>query len=504
MKKRLLALLLAAVMIAAIFAGCNSEASSEQTNPKADEVSSAESAETPKVVLYYPLSSVPADQEMVAQEIHDYVMEKLGVDLELRATPFSAYNEQLNLIVAGSEQIDIAMIMGAQISSFVSRGALLPLDDLIAEYGQGIEACLGDYLNAGEISGVLYQTPTNRSLFYQGGVVLRKDILDKYNIDHTTIETLEDLEAVFEIVKAGEPGMSMIQPEGSGTEFLYYDFDPLGDSCGVLMDYGQNLDVVNLYATEEYKETCELHREWYLKGYIANDVLTNTEGSADLVKADKLLGYYVTVGPGTEQDKSNQCGTEMVMVELRDVYSYTGKVNGFGWSILNNSKNPEAAMQVLNLMYSDPTFLNMLDWGLEGVHYQMKEGSDRIITFADGVDGSTNGYFHNMTFLFGDQLNAYFWDGTEENFPEAVREMNENAIQSKAMGFAYDVTSVKNEYTAVTNVVSQYNVALTLGCLDPDEYLPVFLEALKDAGMEKIISEKQAQLDAWAEASGVE
>ena len=32
-------------------------------------------------------------------------------------------------------------------------------------------------------------------------------------------------------------------------------------------------------------------------------------------------------------------------------------------------------MQVLDMMYSDPTFLNMLDWGLEGVHYKLKEGS---------------------------------------------------------------------------------------------------------------------------------
>lgn len=499
MKKRLFALALAALMVVGMLSGCGSSKPETQTEPAAVDAQN----QVPTIVMYYPLSGVPADQEMVAKAINEYVMEKLGINLVLQVSPYSAYENQLNLVVAGSEQVDIAMIFGNNVSPLASKGALLQLNDLVASNGQGIQDCLGDYLNAGSVNGVLYQIPVNRSLFYQSGVVLRKDILEKYNIDVSTIKSEEDLDRIFEIIKAGEPDMAMIQPESSGSAFLQVDYDSLSDSCGVLMNYGQNLDVVNLYATEEFREACQLHREWYKKGYIPNDVLTNTEGAAALVKAGKLLGYSVTVGPGTEQDKSNQCGVEMVMAPIKSAFSYTGKVNTFGWGILNNSKDPENAMKVLNLMYSDPTFLNMLDWGLEGVHYQMKEGSDRIITFADGVDGSNSGYFHNWSFAFGDQLSAYFWDGTEEDFPEAVRALNEGAIQSKAMGFAYDVTPVKNEYTAVTNVVNQYEAALTLGCIDPEENLPKFLEALEAAGMSKIVAEKQAQLDAWANASGV-
>ena len=191
------------------------------------------------------------------------------------------------------------------------------------------------------------------------------------------------------------------------------------------------------------------------------------------------------------------------MRTLNTVFSYTTKVNSFGWSLLNNSKNPEAAMQVLDMMYSDPTFLNMLDWGLEGVHYKLKEGSDRIITFADGVDASTSGYFHNWSFAFGDQLIAYFWDGTEEDFPEQVRAMNESAMLSKAMGFAYDVTPVKTEYTAVTNVCDQYLSALAYGCIDIDDNLPKFLKELESAGLQKIIDEKAAQFADWKKENGV-
>ncbi len=119
------------------------------------------------------------------------------------------------------------------------------------------------------------------------------------------------------------------------------------------------------------------------------------------------------------------------------------------------------------------------------------------------MDASTSGYFHNWSFAFGDQLSAYFWDGTEEDFPEQVRAMNESAMLSKAMGFAYDVTPVKTEYTAVTNVCDQYLNALAYGCIDIDDNLPKFLKELESAGLQKIIDEKAAQFADWKKENGV-
>lgn len=81
-------------------------------------------------------------------------------------------------MMAGSEQVDIALVWGTMVSSCVAKGALLPLDDLLDEYGTDIQECLGDYLQAGKVSGVAYQVPVNRSLFYQGGIVVRTDILE--------------------------------------------------------------------------------------------------------------------------------------------------------------------------------------------------------------------------------------------------------------------------------------------------------------------------------------
>ena len=40
---------------------------------------------------------------------------------------------------------------------------------------------------------------------------------------------------------------------------------------------------------------------------------------------------------------------------------------------------------------------------------------------------------------------------------------------------------------------------LTYGDVNPDEYLPQFLNELKAAGIDDIIAEYQAQADAWLE-----
>ena len=65
------------------------------------------------------------------------------------------------------------------------------------------------------------------------------------------------------------------------------------------------------------------------------------------------------------------------------------------------------------------------------------------------------------------------------------------------MGFVPDVTPISNEIASVTNVAGQYMTILGTGAVDPDEYLPQFIQKLKDAGMDVIVAEKQAQLDRW-------
>ena len=59
---------------------------------------------------------------------------------------------------------------------------------------------------------------------------------------------------------------------------------------------------------------------------------------------------------------------------------------------------------------------------------------------------------------------------------------------------------MKTEVAAVTNVCNEYRCALEFGVLDPEEAIPQFLEKLEAAGIQKIIDEKQKQLDEYLAA----
>jgi len=69
------------------------------------------------------------------------------------------------------------------------------------------------------------------------------------------------------------------------------------------------------------------------------------------------------------------------------------------------------------------------------------------------------------------------------------------------MGFTFDNSRLKSQYTAVANVIEQYLPGLVCGSVDPEVDIPEFIERLNDAGMQDIIAGKQEQLDAWVEAN---
>jgi hypothetical protein len=74
---------------------------------------------------------------------------------------------------------------------------------------------------------------------------------------------------------------------------------------------------------------------------------------------------------------------------------------------------------------------------------------------------------------------------------------NESAHNSIAKGFMWNNSNVLNEITACNNVKAKYQNALECGSLDPAEALTRYNQELKDAGVDRIVAEKQAQLDAW-------
>lgn len=503
--------LLCVMLVAVVFlSACGSTADSSSTSTvKSTLATSTISTTVPEsdgkqvtLKIAIAVASTPKDLQLVMDEASKKTLNDFNAKLEAVPISWSAWTQQITLMISSGEQLDAMMELGTNFGGDVAKGMLTPIDDLLAKYGQDTAKTVGtDYLKCGQVNGKTYSIPTIRDMAASYGIVFRKDILDKYKIDVNTIKTVDDIEKVFKIVKAGEPNLAITWTIGNIVTIvdqLLRDRDILGDGFGQLLNRGQdNLKVVDWYETPEYKEQLKLVRRWNQEGYVLQDASTNKELATDLVKAGKLFSYCANLKPGYDQLATNMAGgTEMVSVTINPALTTTSQIATIGWAISSTSIDPAKAMQFLNLLYTDADFINIFDWGIEGNHY--KKIGDNVIDFADGVDASNSGYNINMGYMFGNQLKSYIWKGEDPNIYKDLDAFNKGAILSKALGCQFDTTNYKNEIASVTNVMNQYKYALEFGIIDTDEYLPKFISALKDAGIDKIISEKQKQLDEWA------
>ncbi|OCT15157.1 hypothetical protein A8709_13710 [Paenibacillus pectinilyticus] len=501
--KKLSGVLSIVLVSTTLLSACGSSGSDDgkKTAAATDSNKPANSKPYALTMAYLQLNDMP-DTDQVADAISKITKEKINATVKLVPINASAWAQQTNLMLAGNEKLDLMVSSSVfNYGSQVAKGQLEPLDDLLKKYGKGIVDTVGmDVINGTKIDGKPYAVPSMKDLAADYGLIMRKDLVDKYKIDLSKIKTWADLEPVFQTIKDNEPGMApLVQQTNSnlpGTNMYNGIVDTLGDRLGVLADPGNSTKIVNLFETKEFTDAIALARKWYQAGYIMKDIATSQETGASLVKAGKAFSYTSNMKPGFEAQESNLTGKEMVAVRLTKPLKTTSYLTSFMMSITKNSEDPERAMQFMNLMYTDKDIANLISLGIEGKHYVKK--SDNIITLPSGVTKS--GYQFNQWEL-GNNFLTYIWEGTDPKTWELMKKHNDSAVASKAVGFTFNVEPVKTEIAAATNVINQYRVGLESGTLDP-ALTAEFNTKLKSAGLDKILTEKQKQFDTWSKAAG--
>jgi len=489
----------ALLVLSTSLAACSGSNETEDTSSSTS--SQAGGGKTEQLTVAFLGIGTMTDAAAVGDAISAITKEKINATVKLMPIDVSAWTQQTNLLLAGNEPLDLMVTSSFfNYSTQVAKNQLLPLDDLLDKYGPTIKDTMEpEIYNGTRINGKIYGVPSVRDTAADYGFIARKDLVDKYGIDFSGVKTYADLEPIFKKIKDNEPGVNpLVQRSQTGTivsEILASQFDLLGEGLGVLNLANDDLKVINIFETPEYKEALDLTRKWYQAGYIMQDAATTQEGNNALVKAGKAFGYFSNMKPGFEAQEKGLNGYEMTAVRLTPPISVSTSANSFMLSIPRNTRDADRAMQLMNLMYTDKDIVNLLSNGIEGKHY-VKTDSGQIKT----PDGVTSGWVFNQWEVGNNSL-ADVWEGTDPDIWTQMKEFNKSAVFSKAIGFVFDSTPVKTEIAAATNVMNQYKVGLESGSLDP-ELLGEFVSKLKDAGLDKIMAEKQKQLDAWAAANG--
>ena len=512
--KKVLALLTSALLMFSLLAACGgSDSSAPSTGGSSSQGTSSSGSEStgggevdystqdPYTVHMLVFGeAATADVDMVAEALSELSVAKFNTTIKYTKVGFGSYLQQLNLMLSSGEDLDIFTNMGA-LSTYAANGQLLALDDLLAEYGQAtLNAISEDDWRCVTVDGKIYGIPGNKDKAASYGVSFTKSMLDELDVDVATIKTLDDVHDVLVLAKEKFPNAyGMASNVGSMWTNMPF-VDSLGTTSsflGVIMDaYGTDLTVENLFDSDEYYEIAETMYNWNQEGLLMPDGSTNTETHISLRASGMMFANFATMKPGFDEQEARSSGVETVSIELYPALSFTNSV-AMGWSIAPNSKDPGRAMQILDWLYNDPAAANICMYGVEGVHWEIKDEAQGLVGYPEGMDAATSGYAQ-LTWAWPNQLNGYVWENDPPDIWKQMDEFNKTATPSAAKGFTFDSAPVINQITACTNVTDKYHNALMNGQLDPATTIPQFVAELESAGLQDIINEKQAQLDAWA------
>lgn len=500
MRKKILSALLAACMMTGLVAGCGSSGGADNAggSDAGGTVSDSGgtgsgSTEVEKIKVYVPSGSKVDDIDTVMAAVNEITREEIGVEVEFKVYEFGQWFQQYSLFLSGSEDVDILANYGGYLNA-VSQGAAYDLTDLLEQYGQDIVAVEGDYLKSGKINGVQYAIPIYASYAWNMGILYRQDVVDELGLTEkvAAVKNLEDWGEILAAVKEAKPDMTPFVTNNGITapNFQYGTWDDLGNNYGVLMNGGETSEVVNLFETEEYAHYCSVLHDWYNAGYSSKDIATQTDSFTVLTQNDAAFSTLGQTDFNTSYYQSTSTGKDIGIVMLGDAVART--YNNVTYTVMSNTQHPEACMKFMNLWFSNEELGTLISYGIEGVHYELNENG--MGRYLDGQDPSS------CTYHLGSGIsntNRIRWESENPDYAKLLTESNNSAKKSAALGFSFDTTNVTNEITALDNVCSKYQIGLESGSLDPETTIPVFLEELKDAGIDTVIAEKQQQLDAF-------
>lgn len=484
--------------------GCSQQQKSEHSSESSSSEEVPDKAEDKLVITYQTLpTSILRDLDEITAAVNEIAMAEIGVEIAFRLTDESEAFTQYPLWISKNERIDLMMLSGQDITTYVSRGMLEPLDALLAENGQDILRLSeeGIYVTEGAVvKGRTYGVSPVSDMPANGfglwaSARLVQETESAYGEEHiyTLAELTDFLEKCKEQYPESYPLGQITAGRNSSTFALFGGrMNQTGGASdfGVLTEDGR---FVNVYETKEYEIFLRYLRQWYEAGYIYPDAAFTDAYPEELVKCGLVLTYPSSSAPGYEMDEL--FGEETVCLRTSPILMESQNSRTGYWTIPVTSKNPEAAMKFLNLMYRDARIANLIQYGIASRHYVVLDVESGRISYPYGVSRRSTGYYNPLG-LYGDRRQLYTFDTREQLVRKQayIQEAMENA--DRPNGFFFETDGVNPELAALQKVVAKYVPILESGSVDLSFYTE-FIRELRLAGSDRVLEEKQRQYDLW-------
>ena len=555
MKKRTICLLLAMIMVLSIvLAGCSKTAetpAADETPATTEPAETTDNTETPEapeetaepaleqktIQLMITGAGKQANSDKVWAAFNEQLQQYVpNTTVEFIDVPFEEYSEKFSQVLASGEGVDLAWT-GWLINKpqNIADGNLMPLDDLLAEYGQGIVDILGENvveIHRNAADGKLYYLPSWQGLGGErrGWLVVTEiaELAGDTWIDDTNAALnkwrnnysgIEDFQAVLDQAtkylaaakEAGKLGAGINTGRAFGWSMYngMYSFLGVGGAeIGITYCDG-TFTVKDGVAGEHYKLYAKTMADWYKEGYIRSDIMSVDTSTLTMPKNGEITDttYVFSCDPYlTEADQdavTADAGMDMTYLPIEEnAYLILG--GDTSYAIPYCADEPERAMMVLNAIYSQPDLYNTLIYGIEGEDYT-KNADGTITTSYVGASPTADDSYGIQRWIIGSCKNALINNGTDPNYYADLEALEETARVNPFLNFTFDRTNVEGICASILNVYYEYGPQIDNGVAGDnwEELYNNYMAARKDAGIEELVTEFQNQLNAYIEANKI-
>lgn len=506
MLNKVIALGMSAAMTAGMLTGCGSSdvkdaaaddgAKKETEDTADDETKDTEEKDTAKTDGEVPTltwwtvgGTTPTDYEDSLEKINEYLVEKVGVKIDIKVAGWGDYDQKMNTIVNSGEQFDMMFVNSSNYNKFVNLGAMADLTEILPTAVPELYEFIPENLWKGvQIKGSIYGVPTYKDSSCTQFHYIDDQYVQKYDIDMSTLDgSFESLDPVFRKMKDGE-GKSFYPVQlnqGALWNGFFNGYDDLTSGVqgiGVKID-DESRKVVCTLEQEDIMNNLKILHQWYVDGIVNPDANVLTEGGKG-APFGNAQGW-----PSAVSAWQDVAGVEKYdAVQVADPLYTTGTIQGSINAISANSEHKEEALKVLQLANTDSKFRDMLAYGVEGDHFEY---------VSDGVIKKNRDDWPLAAYT---QATFFIMSITEDADPDQwdqVRKQNEEAISSVCLGFVMDVSNLQNEIANTNSVFDKYKYDMLTGASDPETAVPQCIKEMKAAGLDTIIAEAQKQVDEY-------
>ncbi|WP_299088545.1 extracellular solute-binding protein [uncultured Metabacillus sp.] len=468
-RKRIVLPLLSTMLISSSLVACSDAETSSKESGK------SESDNTISIMTTAYTPEPPSEDSPVFKELEKFMETDIKVNWVLN----SSYSDKLNITLASGDLPDIMMIP-SKLPSFISAvkdGAFWELGPYLKDYpnlSQANEITLNNSSIGGKIYGIYRSRPLGRN-----GITFRKDWLE--NVGLQTPKTIDDF---YNVLKA----FTEKDPDGNGKDDTYGmvvskytgPWDIMQTWFGAPNKWGED-EEGNLqpdFMTEEYFNALKFFKKLYDEGLINEDfaVMDPQKWGDPLLNGQ--AGVIVDV-----VDRAHRAEEDMLAANpnLKEPIDVIGAVEGptglhnlptSGYSGMlaipkSSVKTEEELKKVLAFIdkLSEEEAQTLAYNGLEGRHYEMKDGN--LVNLTKNNEALINEFTDLNQFQTGIPENRFI---QEEQTPlllkeEQVKKENEEiVVPNPAEALVSEVYAQKGQQ--LDNIINDARIKFIVGQID--------------------------------------